>query len=292
MDFGNFFKFLAQNLLVACFAFGGMFALPSLPNQSLLADEASFEAVVIPETPLLNPVVVTADGLVLEISENVEETVTSGSSFESSKTEGFLWNTFEKISVSEASAPEPRGERVVKIDVRRERMAASHVIFLSSATRTNFSNGMGRAYDSSVKSVAVQGLFGFLGICPNRSDLPSRSFSMPCESSPSKSMTTRFANDWKYSWQPARMIYLLRQSISSSWIPKTLTPSSSPNLTLSMSDISSTWSNGTVDCLQISSQALSLDRVRQTIRVERRNRPESLVQNLPPGLLNLSKNRA
>ncbi|TGM21641.1 hypothetical protein EHQ73_10045 [Leptospira meyeri] len=119
----------------------------------------------------------------------------------------------------------------------------------------------------SVKSIASPGLFGFLGICLSRSELPSKNFSTPCENSLQKSMTRRSANDWKFLWQPVRTTSLWRMSTSSFRMQKTsiLRPSQSriPNTF----DTSSTWSNAMVES--------------QTIfwREKKTEHPIALVQN-------------
>lgn len=96
-----------------------------------------------------------------------------------------------------------------------------------------------------VKSIASPGLFGFLGICLSRSELPSKNFSTPCENFPLKSMTQKSANDWKSSWQRVRTTSLWHMSTNSSRSLKNSILRPSRNLTPSMSDISSIWSNAT-----------------------------------------------
>ncbi len=111
----------------------------------------------------------------------------------------------------------------------------------------------GNMYSSiAVKSVAKPGLFAFLGICPNPSELPSKSLSMQCANCLSKSTTQRFAKDSISLWQRVRTTFLWHRSINSSRIQKVsiLEPFLSP--TRSMSDISSIWSKETGNCLQTS----------------------------------------
>lgn len=280
MNFGKIYKFLAQNLLAACFALGGFIALPSLPNQSLYADEIPSEAVVIPETPLLNPVVVNYDGLVLEIVYTEEELSSSEFPCESNLAYGSARTSLEEMSLPDWNV----GEIEVRNKANLEPITHGMVAMSSLPSQRELTKGMGKGNDSLVKSVAVPGLFGFLGICPNRSDLPSRSFSMPCESSQSKSMTMRSANDWKFLWQPARMIFRLRQSTSSYSILKTLTRSSSLSHIRNTSDISSTWSNEMVGSQRIFPLASNLAQASRMKQWENRNRRESLHQNLNPKL--------
>lgn len=95
----------------------------------------------------------------------------------------------------------------------------------------------------SVKSIANLGLFGFLGICLNRSELPSKNSLTQCENYQQRSMTLKFANVWKSSWQPVRTTSLSHTSTNSFRTQRTLIQRQSLNLTHSMSDILSTWSN-------------------------------------------------
>ncbi len=99
-----------------------------------------------------------------------------------------------------------------------------------------------------VKSIASPGLFGFLGICLNRSELPSKNFSTPCENCLLRSMTLRSASDWRFSWQPVRTTSHWLTSTNSSKSQKTLIQKPFLSHTHNTSDISSTWSNETAEC--------------------------------------------
>lgn len=99
-----------------------------------------------------------------------------------------------------------------------------------------------------VKSIASPGLIGFLGICLNRSELPSKNFSTPCENCLLRSMTLRSASDWRFSWQPVRTTSHWLSSTNSSKSQKNLIQRPFLNHTHNTSDISSTWSNGMGEC--------------------------------------------
>lgn len=95
----------------------------------------------------------------------------------------------------------------------------------------------------SVKSIANLGLVGFLGICLSRSELPSKNSLTPCENYHQKSMTLKFANVWKSSWQQVKTTYLWPTSTNSFRTQRTSIQRQSLSHTHSMSDILSIWSN-------------------------------------------------
>lgn len=209
------------------------------PISGLFANEADLP-VIIPNDELLTPIELR-DGLVLEVVVTEEREL----AFDAIPTSEI--QTAAAFVSSDASAQElthlgilPNAETVSLNSNGSFSQMEDKVILEEAFVFENSPEHF------SVKSIASPGLFGFLGICLSRSELPSKNFSMLCESSLPKSMTRRSANDWKFLWQPVRTTSLWPLSTNSSKMLRTSTPRPSRNHTHSMSDISSTWSNATV----------------------------------------------
>lgn len=206
------------------------------PASGLLAEEADLP-VIIPNDELLTPIELR-DGLVFEVvvSEESEFALHENSSSESQVEDSFHLSSFSK---TKSAATLAIAENVK--DFSHDSKPVSQIRNFGLCEGASlFENALRH---SEVKSIASLGLFGFLGICLSRSELPSKNFSMPCENSLLKSMTQRSANDWKFLWQPVRMTSLWLMSTSSSRMLKTSIQRPFRNHTHSMSDTSSTWSN-------------------------------------------------
>lgn len=206
------------------------------PTVGLFANEADLP-VIIPNDELLTPIELR-DGLVLEVTVPKETELVSPETFPS--------------EIQTASTFVPSDVSIPELEIFFETSNVERGIVsgtgLSSQIKTLGICKASSVFENppehfSVKSIASSGLFGFLGICLSRSELPSKNSSMLCENSLLKSMTRRSANDWKYLWQPVRTTYLSPLSINSSRILKTSILSPSTNHTHNMSDISSTWPN-------------------------------------------------
>ncbi|EOQ94922.1 hypothetical protein LEP1GSC195_0716 [Leptospira wolbachii serovar Codice str. CDC] len=228
-------KILAQKLQK-----GALLGLLSVffifPAVGLFANEADLP-VIIPADELLTPIELR-DGLVFEVVVEPETELAFGASSSSEIDEAIFTLPSDSKGLNlHSSAMTFISEQVPSGDF--ENLSQSKISRLYTLPPV-FENGRKHF---SVKSIASLGLFGFLGICLSRSELPSKNFSMLCENSLPKSMTRRSANDWKFLWQPVRTTSLWHSSISSSRTLKTsiLRPSMSriPN----MSDISSIWLN-------------------------------------------------
>lgn len=256
MFFGKLNTFLARNLLSVCFLAAVVFS-PVLPHQSIFS-ESVFSPLVLEIEPLLPPVILV-EGVVSEVVVSEEDQIADSSLVLEEVTRSSL--TFQKgkffpllgVAADQTSSVTPAfylGDSSAKengLSFYSVRKNCAEVSQMACPNPTNSSGADFYPHSKSslfvLKSVAFQGLFGFLGICPNRRDLPSKDSSMPCESYPWKSMTMRSANDWKSLWQPVRTIFPLPSSISYSLIQRTSIPNLSTNLIPNTSDISSTWSN-------------------------------------------------
>ncbi|EKJ86029.1 hypothetical protein CLV96_3000 [Leptospira meyeri] len=206
------------------------------PISGLMADAMDLP-VIIPNDELLTPVELR-DGLVYEVvvtpqaemATNDSSLLENGPMVLSHSSLSSDYSAKQNVPLKNARVVLATKEDVLSKDAEGELPHSSSV----------FEKG---SEHFSVKSIASPGLFGFLGICLSRSELPSKNFSTPCENSLPKSMTRRSANDWKFSWQPVRTTSLWRMSTSSFRMQKTsiLRPSQSriPNTF----DTSSTWSN-------------------------------------------------
>lgn len=208
------------------------------PATGLFADEADLP-VIIPNDKLLTPIELR-DGLVFEVVV-VDERKLTLNDVEPSKVPQVGEFVF-------SGEPTPKPANISMVSNPGMVFLISNNSFSEKDDRRDLKDGF--VFESgqehfSVKSIASPGLFCFLGICLSRSELPSKNFSMLCENSLPKSMTRRSANDWKFLWQPVRTTSLWLLSTSSSKMLRTLTPRPSRNLTHSMSDISSIWSNAT-----------------------------------------------
>lgn len=207
------------------------------PVSNLLANESDLP-VIIPNDVLLTPIELR-DGLVLEVTV-VPDTEIAFESPVGSEEESFLFtdsSDSQELVLSlplEISKTNCVFEMGCKTISRGKSLPAEELLSIFENDPEHF----------PVKSIASPGLFGFLGICLSRSELPSKNFSMLCENSLPKSMTRRSANDWKFLWRPVKTTYLWPSSTNSYRMLKTSTLKPSTNLTPSMSDISSTWSNG------------------------------------------------
>lgn len=206
------------------------------PVSGLFADVADLP-VIIPSDELLTPIELR-DGLVYQV---VVEAKTEMATSESLHLENapVVFSTSSLFINSDSQIEFPFSSGGVEF--------AAGVLNISQLKKSNFTFGV-LVFDNgpehfSVKSIASPGLFGFLGICLSRSELPSKNFSTPCENFQPKSMTRRFANDWKFLWQPVKTTSLWHMSTSSSKTQKTSIQRPSLSHTLSMSDISSIWSN-------------------------------------------------
>lgn len=206
------------------------------PASGLFANESDLP-VIIPNDELLSPIELR-DGLVYEVTvdQNTEiafET-SSGNEGESS---------YSKVSAGmQVLAPQFTSEIFCSQFVMAKKCeTSSQEKPWAPGLRLSIFENESKQYP--VKSIANSGLFGFLGICLSRSELPSKNFSTQCENSLPKSMTRRSANDWKFLWPPVRMTSLWLSSINSFRMLKTSIRKPSMNPTPSMSDISSTWSN-------------------------------------------------
>lgn len=208
------------------------------PMSGLFANESDLP-VIIPADELLTPIELR-DGLVLEVKvpDNTELTFEKISPQENQLTEDYISfdeSPLERIIFTEVST-------IAKGSVKESGFSSK--IQTSGISKASIVFEKGPEH-FSVKSIASPGLFGFLGICLSRSELPSKNSSMLCENSQLKSMTRRSANDWKFSWQPVRTISQSLWSTNSCRILRTSILSPSMSHILSMSDISSTWSNAT-----------------------------------------------
>lgn len=219
---------------------GALLALLTLffifPVSGLMADVLDLP-VIIPNDELLTPIELR-DGLVYEVVVTPEtEVVSNDSSFLESQSVVLLKSS-STLDLGVQADFSLTTEGVVLFPNRNVLLknAEENLLHRNSV----FERG---PEHFSVKSIASPGLFGFLGICLSRSELPSKNFSTPCENSLPKSMTRRSANDWKFLWQPVRMTSLWRMSTSSSRMQKTSIPRPSQSHTPSMFDTSSTWSN-------------------------------------------------
>lgn len=241
--------------------------LCSISPGNLYADEWPFqeeEPVVLFEDALL-PAIELRDGIISEVIVESKTDVAIADStskgLHSCELSNFNPNhkTSSLFSVS-------RNKTNIDFSFQNE-IVDSPFVFLVSGEEILCSAGYSAdTYDSnsnrkegegfSVKSVANVRLFGFLGICLNRSELPSKNFSMQCENSQPRSMTQRSASDWRYSWQQVKTTSLWLMSTNSSRIRKTSILRPSKSRIRSMSDISSTWSNGMGACRVISLQAM------------------------------------
>lgn len=208
------------------------------PTMGLLANEPDLP-IIIPNDELLTPIELR-DGLVLEVTVFEETELTSLEILPSEI------QTAVAFVSSDVSAP----ELAIFCETSNLEKGLLKESELSSQSKTLGICKAASVFENapehfSVKSIASPGLFGFLGICLSRSELPSKNFSMLCENSPPKSTTRRSANDWKFLWLPARTIYHLPLSISSSKILKTSILKASMSRIHNTSDISSIWSNAT-----------------------------------------------
>lgn len=228
-------KKLAQKLQSGAFlALLALFFI--FPVSGLMADVLDLP-VIIPNDELLTPIELR-DGLVYEVVVTPEtEAVTNDSLFLENKS-AVLLNPSFTLGLGEQADFSLKTEGVILFPNRNVLLKNAEKNLLQR--NSVFERG---PEHFSVKSIASPGLFGFLGICLSRSELPSKNFSTPCENSLPKSMTRRSANDWKFLWQPVRMTSLWRMSTSSSRMQKTSIPKPSQSHTPSMSDTSSTWSN-------------------------------------------------
>lgn len=206
------------------------------PASGLMADVLDLP-VIIPNDELLTPIELR-DGLVYEVVVTPETEIVANDSMFLENKSVVLLNPSPTLDLGEQADSSLKTEGVI--------LFPNGNVLLINAERNlrqrnlDFERGPEHFF---VKSIASPGLFGFLGICLSRSELPSKNFSTPCENSLQKSMTRRSANDWKFLWQPVRMTSLWRMSISSSRMQKTSIPRPSQSHTPSMSDTSSTWSN-------------------------------------------------
>jgi hypothetical protein len=138
--------------------------------------------------------------------------------------------------------------------------------------------------DHSVKSIANSGLVVFLGICLNRSELPSKNSSTLCANFPPRSMTQKFVSVWKSSWQQVKTTSLWLSSTNSYKIQRTSSLNPFTNLIPNTSDILSTWSNEMAVSLPTSSETMRTQlEQNQGFEVQRRpkqNRHLPMAQSL------------
>lgn len=221
------------------------------PQTNLLANEWD-RPVVLMEDPLV-PAIELREGVVSEVRyeseselawEKVNLTEENHSTIEKNSSDLEMQFVFSETSKPESSISPATS--LVEQDSRR------------SQVRIDGFGSKQEPQHLGVKSIANSGLFGFLGICLSRSELPSKNFSTPCENFPLKSMTQKSANDWKSSWQRVRMTSLWLSSTNSSRSQETSIQKPFTSPTRSMSDISSTWSNGTEEFPMISSQGMKM----------------------------------
>lgn len=262
MFFAGKFKNLARNLLkvspLLC-----LLGFLIFPQSGLLANEWD-KPVVLLEEPL-QPAIELRDGKIAEVRVGSETEI----ALETSESiVGFRSNLGNETSGSRITSF-PCAISNAQLSAHLEKSNT-----LGPLSISNFEVGPNHSYvcpeQFGVKSIANPGLFGFLGICLSRSELPSKNSSTPCENFPLKSMTQKSANDWKSSWQRVRTTSLWHMSTNSSRSQKTSIQRPSQSLTPSMSDTSSTWSNAMEESLATSSPLLmSQERKEQVLGLEK-----------------------